>query len=168
MARWFLSLNCFRCRHRRDRCSLSRRGETRHDTSSASFLLQGDRRRSCFRRGSSAERLKKVGLLRRHTDKVRDSPEGAPERGFEWLWSRLERTILEGQQEQNMISIQEALRKGPKKETPGVPEEARADSPRERGAREPGHRSRCWLQRTVLPCIHAVRIRYIDQDPCAA
>ena len=47
-------------------------------------------------------RLQKVGLLRRHTDKVRDSPEGAPERGFEWLWSRLERTILEGQQEQNM------------------------------------------------------------------
>eukprot|EP00439_Symbiodinium_sp_Y106_P077841 s1560_g16.t1 len=41
-------------------------------------------------------RLQKVGLLRRHTDKVRDSPEGAPERGFEWLWSRLERTILEG------------------------------------------------------------------------
>ena len=67
------------------------------------------------------ERLKKVGLLRRHTDKVRDSPEGAPERGFDWLWSRLERTMLEGQQEQNMISIQEALRKGPKKETPGVP-----------------------------------------------
>ena len=67
------------------------------------------------------ERLKKVGLMRRHTDRVRDSPEGAPERSFDWLWSRLERTILEGQQDQNLLSIQEALRKGPKKETPGVP-----------------------------------------------
>ena len=67
------------------------------------------------------ERLKKVGLMRRHTDRVRDSLEGAPERSFDWLWSRLERTILEGQQDQNLLSIQEALRKGPKKETPGVP-----------------------------------------------
>ena len=67
------------------------------------------------------ERLKKVGLMRRHTDRVRDSPEGAPERSFDWLWSRLERTISEGQQDQNLLSIQEALRKGPKKETPGVP-----------------------------------------------
>ena len=35
------------------------------------------------------ERRNKVGLPRRHTDKIRDSPEGAPERQFDWLWSRL-------------------------------------------------------------------------------
>ena len=62
------------------------------------------------------EKLKKVPSLRRHTDKVRDSPEGSVERGFEWLWSRLDRTILENQQEQNLQSIQQSLKKGP----PGV------------------------------------------------
>ena len=67
------------------------------------------------------ERLKKVGLMRRHIDKVRDAAEGAAERSFEWLWSRLERTILEGQQEQNMLSIQESLRKGPRKDVPATP-----------------------------------------------
>ena len=67
------------------------------------------------------ERLKKVGLMRRHIDKVRDAPEGAAERSFEWLWSRLERCILEGQQEQNMLSIQESLRKGPRRDVPATP-----------------------------------------------
>ena len=65
------------------------------------------------------ERLKKVPALRRHTDRVRDAAEGTTERSFEWLWSRLDRTILENQQEQNLQSIQEALKKGPKKESVG-------------------------------------------------
>ena len=41
------------------------------------------------------EKLMKVPSLRRHTDKVRDSPEGSVERGFEWLWSHLDRAILQ-------------------------------------------------------------------------
>ena len=65
------------------------------------------------------ERLKKVPALRRHTDRVRDAAEGTLERSFEWLWSRLDRTILENQQEQNLQSIQEALKKGPKREQAG-------------------------------------------------
>ena len=59
------------------------------------------------------EKLKKVPSLRRHTDKVRDSPEGSVERGFEWLWSHLDRAILANQQEQNLQSIQQALKNGP-------------------------------------------------------
>ena len=65
------------------------------------------------------ERLKKVPALRRHTDRVRDAAEGTPERSFEWLWSRLDRTMFENQQEQNLQSIQEELKKGPKREQAG-------------------------------------------------
>ena len=65
------------------------------------------------------EHLKRVLLLRRHMDKIRDSAEGAPERAFEWLWARLERTILESQQDQNLQSIQQSLKTGRRlKDTP--------------------------------------------------
>ena len=76
------------------------------------------------------ERLKKVPAFRRHTDHVTKAPEGCEERKFDWLWTRLERTILEGQQEQNLQSIQDCLRKGPRKEsTTGAATAAEKESP---------------------------------------
>ena len=78
------------------------------------------------------ERLKKALQLCTHTDRVRDSPEGSEERRFDWLWTRLERRIFEGQQEQNLQSIQDSLRKGPRKEHVGGATATAAEKEKER------------------------------------
>lgn len=71
------------------------------------------------------ERLKKVRQLQLTVDRIRESPAGSNERTYDYLWNRLERVIAESQQEKNLSSVQEGLKKGPKKlATPGNPSNA--------------------------------------------
>ena len=58
-------------------------------------------------------------------DRIRESPACSNERTYDYLWNRLERVIAESQQEKNLSSVQEGLKKGPKKlATPGNPSNA--------------------------------------------
>lgn len=61
------------------------------------------------------EKLKKVRLLQLTIDRIKESPVGSNERSYEYLWSRLQRVIAESQHEKNLASIQEGLKRGPKK-----------------------------------------------------
>ena len=61
------------------------------------------------------ERLKRIRSLQLVIDRIKESPVGSNERTFDYLWSRLERIIAESQHEKNLTSIQEGLKKGPKK-----------------------------------------------------
>ena len=48
-------------------------------------------------------------------DRIRESKTGSVERTYDYLWTRLQRVITESQHEKNLASIQEGLKKGPKK-----------------------------------------------------
>ena len=61
------------------------------------------------------ERLKKVRPLQLTIDRIRESKTGSVERTYDYLWTRLQRVITESQHEKNLASIQEGLKKGPKK-----------------------------------------------------
>ena len=61
------------------------------------------------------ERLKQVKQLQLVIERIKESPADANERTYDYLWSRLERVIAESQHEKNLSSIQEGLKKGPKK-----------------------------------------------------
>ena len=67
------------------------------------------------------ERLKRVRPLSITLDRIKESPVGAVERTFDYLWSRCI--------EKNLSSIQEGLRKGPKKHGMPAPKfEAKASA----------------------------------------
>ena len=61
------------------------------------------------------ERMKKVRQLQLTIDRIRESAVGSNERTYGYLWNRLERIIAESQHEKNLTSVQEGLKKGPKK-----------------------------------------------------
>ena len=66
------------------------------------------------------ERLKKVRPLQLTIDRIRESKlvvwkEHMTICGYDYLWTRLQRVITESQHEKNLASIQEGLKKGPKK-----------------------------------------------------
>eukprot|EP00435_Cladocopium_sp_Y103_P071759 s497_g38.t1 len=61
------------------------------------------------------ERLKRVKQLQLVIERIKESPAMSHERTYDYLWSRLERVIAESQHERNLSSIQEGLKKGPKK-----------------------------------------------------
>ena len=72
------------------------------------------------------ERMKKVRQLQLTIDRIRESAVGSNERTYGYLWNRLERIIAESQHEKNLTSVQEGLKKGPKKfATPGNPADAK-------------------------------------------
>ena len=58
------------------------------------------------------ERLKKVRSFTVTIERIKDSPQGAVERTFDFLWSRLMRHIAEQQHDKHLSSIQEGLRRG--------------------------------------------------------
>ena len=66
------------------------------------------------------ERLKKVRSFSSVSDRIKKSTVGSHERSFRYLWARLTRHIAEQQHDRNLSSIQEGLRKGPKKTTTGA------------------------------------------------
>ena len=71
------------------------------------------------------ERLKKVRPLQMTIDRIKESALGSVERSYDFLWTRLGRFIAESQQEKNLASVQEGLKKGPKKPpTPATPANA--------------------------------------------
>ena len=61
------------------------------------------------------ERLKRVKQLQLVIERAKESPVNGVERTYDYLWSRLERIIAESQHDKNLTSIQEGLKKGPKK-----------------------------------------------------
>lgn len=67
------------------------------------------------------EKLKKCSPLRLVIDRIRESPASAEERPFDYLWNRLQRIIVESQHDKNLQSIQDGLRKVPRKNVPGNP-----------------------------------------------
>jgi hypothetical protein len=74
------------------------------------------------------ERLKRIRSMQIVLDRIRESGSNAVERSFEYLWGRLQRQIAEQQHEKNLSSIQEGLRKGPKKlGTPASPSKVSPD-----------------------------------------
>eukprot|EP00435_Cladocopium_sp_Y103_P046209 s240_g13.t1 len=74
------------------------------------------------------ERLKRIRSMHIVLDRIRESGSNAVERSFEYLWGRLQRQIAEQQHEKNLSSIQEGLRKGPKKlGTPAAPSKGSPD-----------------------------------------
>ena len=88
------------------------------------------------------ERLKRVKQLQLVIERIKESPADANERTYDYLWSRLERVIAESQQEKNLSSIQEGLKKGPKKiglpvvlkiQNPSPKEKAKAKERRKSG-----------------------------------
>ena len=61
------------------------------------------------------ERLQRIRSMQIVLDRIRESGSNAVERSFEYLWGRLQRQIAEQKHEKNLSSIQEGLRKGPRK-----------------------------------------------------
>ena len=68
------------------------------------------------------EKLKKCGPLRLVIDRVKEFSAGSDERSYDYLWARLQRVIVESQHDKNLQSMQDGLRKGPRKvNVPGNP-----------------------------------------------
>jgi len=89
-------------------------------------LPLGERPNDCMMSKWLFERLKKVRQLQLTIDRIRESAAGSDERTYDYLWNRLERIIAESQHEKNLSSIQEGLKKGPKKlATPGNPSDSK-------------------------------------------
>jgi hypothetical protein len=83
------------------------------------------------------DRMKKHPLMRRHIDQVRDAPQDSEVKSFAWLWDKIESCIQESQLEQNALSIQEALKRGPtkvkKEEASGMAAKAGKSQPKGKG-----------------------------------
>ena len=62
-------------------------------------------------------RLKKVRLMQRHIDRIKDSKQTSPVRCWDWLFNKLKTTLLEMKEDQNKESIRTALQTQAKAKT---------------------------------------------------